>query len=216
MMERVEIKAGPRAVTGKKVRRLRTEGLVPLVVYGRQEPVNLKGNEFDIRRAIFRASGRLIALNIEGQDQAKMVLAREVQRDAISGKLIHVDLYEVDMAEKVRVEVQLEFVGEPQLMKINEADLLQTLNSVEIECLPGDILQSIEVDVSVLQEIGDSLTVSDLVVPDTIKILTPGDEMLVRLNAIGEAPEEAEEEEIPVGEVEVIGRGKAEEEEFED
>jgi large subunit ribosomal protein L25 len=217
-MERVEITSSPRELTGKKVKRLRHEGVVPLVVYGRNEPVNLKGVEFDINRAIARASGQLIALNIEGQKQAKMVLAREVQRDVITGKILHVDFYEVDMTEKVRVEVQLQFVGEPRLVAINEATLLQMLTSVEIECLPGDIMQSIEVDVGGLAEIGDSLLVSDLVVPDTSEILTPADEMVVRLNAIVEIEEEEVEEEIlfgEVGEVEVIGRGKTEEEEEE-
>jgi large subunit ribosomal protein L25 len=206
-------------VTGKKVKRLRRKGIVPLIVYGRKEPVNLKGVEFDINRAIARASGQLIALNIQGQKGAKMVLAREVQRDVISGKILHVDFYEVDMTEKVRVEVQLQFVGEPRLLATNEASLMQMLNLVEIECLPGDIMQSIEVDIGVLAEIGDSLSVSDLVVPDTAEILTPADEMVVRLNAIVEIEEEEVEEEEFFGEEvepEVIGRGKTEEEEIEE
>ncbi|MBN1583077.1 MAG: 50S ribosomal protein L25 [Anaerolineae bacterium] len=218
-MERVEITSSLREVTGKKVKRLRKEGLVPLVVYGRTEPINLKGVEFDINRAIARASGQLIALDIEGQKEAKMVLARDVQRDVITGKIVHVDFYEVDMTEKVRVEVQLQFVGEPRLVAIHEATLMQTLTSVEVECLPGDIMQSIEVDVSVLAEIGDSLLVGDLVVPDTVEILTAADEMVVRLNAIVELEEEEGEEEVlfgEVGEVEVIGRGKTEEEEIEE
>jgi large subunit ribosomal protein L25 len=218
-MERVEIISSPRTVTGKKVKVLRQEGLVPLVVYGRDEPVNLKGVEFDIQRAIARASGQLIALNIEGGKGPKMVLAREVQRDVITGKLIHVDFYEVDMTEKVRVEVQLQFVGEPPLVTTNEAALMQTLTSVEVECLPGDIMQSIEVDVSALNEVGDSLSVSDLVVPDTVELLTAAEEMVVRLNAIVEIEEEeAEEEELfgEAAEVEVIGRGKEEDEDFEE
>jgi len=214
-MERVEIQASSRVVTGKKVKRLRAEGLVPMIVYGRKkEPANLKGIEFDIQRAIARSSGQLIALNIEGQDNPKMVLAREIQRDVLSGKLLHVDLYEVDMTEKVRVEVQLQFVGEPKLVTINEATLMQTLTSVEVECLPGDILQSIEVDVGGLVEINDSLMVSDLVVPDTVAVLTAADEMVVKLNPVLEEVEEEEEEIFAdLGEVEVIGRGKGEEEE---
>ena len=189
-----------------------------MVVYGRKtESVNLKGVEFDLQRAIFRASGQLIALNIEGQKNPRMVLARDVQRDVITGKLVHVDFYEVDMTEKVRVEVQLQFVGEPKLVSINEAMLSQTLSFVEVECLPGDILQSIEVDISKLVEMDDSLMVSDLVVPDTVELLTPADEMVVKLNPVFEEEEEPEEEFFAeVGEVEVIGRGKTEEEEFDE
>ncbi len=218
-MERVEIMAMPRVLTGKKVKNLRREGLVPMVVYGRTEPFNLKGVEFDVKRAIAQASGQLIVLDVDGEEQPRMVLARDVQRDFISGSLIHVDLYEVDMTEKVRVEVQLHLVGEPRLVVIGEAMLLQAMTSVEVECLPGDIVQSIEVDISRLVEMDDSLLVGDLPVPDTVEILTHADELVAKLNPVIELVEEEEEDMFAVvdaaGDVEVVERGKAEED-FED
>jgi large subunit ribosomal protein L25 len=216
--ERVGFTTRPRVVTGKKVKTLRAQGLVPLVVYGRKTaPIILQGVEFDLQRAISRSGGQLIELNIEGQKGSKMVLAREIQRDVLTGSLVHVDFYEVDMAEKVRVEVQLNFVGEPALVGTNQATLLQTLSSIEIECLPGNIVQSIEVDLAKLVEMDDSLFVSDLAVPDTVEVLQPADELVVKLNPIVEEEEEVEEEEfVEVGEVEVIGRGRTEEEEFDE
>ena len=91
-MDQIVIEAQPRSVTGKKVKTLRRQGLVPLIVYGKTEPRNIQAVEFDTHRAIAQAGGQLIALNVEGTDASLTVLAREVQRDAISGKLIHADL----------------------------------------------------------------------------------------------------------------------------
>ncbi|MBN1936327.1 MAG: 50S ribosomal protein L25 [Anaerolineae bacterium] len=213
-MEQVEILASSRVVIGKQVKALRNQGLVPMVVYGKKtEPMNLKAVEFDAKRALLQASGQLIALKIEGEASPRMVLAREVQRDFISDHLLHIEFFEVDMAEKVRVEVDLNLIGEAQLVKSGQATLLHVLNSVEVECLPGDIMQAIDVDLSKLVDLDDHILVSDLVVPDTIKILTPADELIARQTPIAE--EEAEEEEQvavgvvdAAGQVEVVSRAK--------
>jgi large subunit ribosomal protein L25 len=193
---------------------------VPLIVYGRNEPVNIQASEFDAKRAISRAGGQLIELVIEGEKKSRMVLAREEQYDAISGVLLHADLYEVDMTETIQIDVPLSFVNEPKMVETGQAMLLQILNDVQIECLPGDIMQSIEVDVSGLDDFGAALYVSDLSLPEGISVLTPADDMIARLQGIQEEEEEEEEEEallgeVDAGEVEVIQRGKAEEEEEE-
>ena len=124
------------------------------------------------------------------------------------------------MTETVQVEVSLVLVGEAPPVVTGELLLNQVLNAVEIECLPGDIVQSIEVDISGLLTLADSVHVRDLTVPDTITVLTGGDEMVVRLNAIVEEEEEEEEEDllgVPSAEdVEVIQRGADEEEEAEE
>ena len=213
-MEQVELTARPRSVTGKRVKFLRREGFVPLVVYGSHTTsVNLQVEEFDLHRAVSQAGGQLIELHVAGEDDPRMVLARELQWDVITGKLLHVDLYEVDMAQKVRVEVQLELVGEPKLVASGEAMVLQTLNAVEIECLPGDIVQTIEVDLTHLVDMDDGIFVRDLAVPQTVEILTSGEEMVAKLNPILEEEEEEEEEVLmEVEEVEVIQRGRAEDE----
>lgn len=219
-MEQIEILASPRAVIGKQVKALRNQGLVPMVVYGKKtEPMNLKAVEFDTKRALLQASGRLIALKVEGEASPRMVLAREVQRDFISDHLLHIEFFEVDMTEKVRVEIDLNLIGEAQLVKSGQATLLHVLNSVEIECLPGDILEAIDVDLSKLVTLDDHILVGDLVVPDTIKILTPADELIARQTPIVEE-EQVEEEAVGVvdaaGQVEVVSRAKEEEEDFEE
>ncbi len=217
-MEQVEILASPRAVIGKQVKTLRNQGLVPMVVYGKKtKPMNIKAVEFDTKRALLKASGQLVALKVEGEAAPRMVLAREVQRDFISDRLLHVEFFEVDMAEKVRVEVNLNLIGEAHLVDTGQATLLHVLNSVEIECLPGDILQGIDVDLGKLVDMDDHILVGDLVVPDTIKILTPADELIARQTPIVEEEEEEEEEVVSVvdaaGQVEVVSRAKEEEEE---
>jgi large subunit ribosomal protein L25 len=214
-MDQIELEVQPRALTGKKVKVLRRQGIVPCIVYGRTEPKNIQAPELDASRAIVGAGGQLITLKIEGEEEGRMVLARELQRDVLTGQLLHADFLEVDITERIEVSVPLLLTGEPSLVEANEAVLLQALNEVEIECLPTDILQSIEVDVSGLEDFADAVYVRDLRLPDTIEVLTPGDEMIARLDSIEE--EEVEEEEealfevLEPGEVEVIGRGAEEE-----
>jgi large subunit ribosomal protein L25 len=219
-MDQIELEVQPRSVVGKKVKILRREGLVPGVVYGRTDAMNVQVPELDAARAIGQAGGQLITLKVVGEDEGRMVLAREVQRDVISGHLLHADFFEVDITERIEVSVPLVLVGEPALVEANEAVLLQALNEVEIECLPTDIMQSIEVDVSGLEDFADAVHVRDLQLPPTIELLTPGDEMIARLEPI-EEEEEVEEEEalfevVQPGEVEVIGRRAEEEEEEEE
>lgn len=213
MEEQNQLAVQPRSVVGKHVKTLRQEGLVPMVVYGQSEPVNIQASEFDTKRAIAHAGGQLMALNIEGEAEPRMVLARELQRDPISGRLLHADFQEVNIYEQIQVEVSLTPVGEPHLVNTGEAILLQVLNEVEIECLPTEIMQTIEVDTSHLQDFEEAIYVRDLRLPEGITILTPGDEMIVRLEPVMAEEEEEVEVVEEVAEVEVITRAKEEEEE---
>jgi large subunit ribosomal protein L25 len=211
-MDQIELAAQLRSVTGKKVKALRSEGLIPLVVYGRKtESVPIQAAATEVARAFARSGGQLITLTIEGENEPRMVLPRDIQRDFITGAFLHADLHQVDITETVQVEVPLSMVGDPALVASGQAVLSVVLNSVEIECLPTDIVQSIEVDTSSLVTIEDAIHVRDLVVPDMITILTDGDEMIARLQHIMEEKEEEEEEEIglapSVDHVEVIQRG---------
>jgi large subunit ribosomal protein L25 len=182
--------------------------------------VNIQASEFDTKRAISRAGGQLMALQIKGEKRHRMVLARDEQYDVISGVLLHADLYEVDMTETIQVDVPLSLVGETSLVETSQAMLLQVLNEVQIECLPGDIMQSIEVDISGLEDFGAAVYVGELSLPEGITVLTPADELIVRLQGIQVEEEEEEEEElvaeVEAGDVEVIQRGRAEEEEEEE
>ena len=216
-MDQVELVAQPRSVTGKKVKRLRRQGIIPLVVYGgNTAPINIQAAELDTRRALAQAGGQLVALRIKGEDKPRMTLARDLQRDVISGALLHVDLHEVDVTQRVEAEVSLALVGQPPPVARGEALLIRVLNTVEVACLPTDIMQSIEVDVSGLAGLDDAVYVKDLALSQNVEVLTNGEEMIAKLEPILEEEEEDEEEEalgIPgAAEVEIVQRGKPEEE----
>ena len=212
-MEQIELKTQKRKVLGKKVKNLRREGLVPAVLYGHKtDAVPLQVEERELNRILTQAGGhRLIALKIGRSRKRQMALAKEVQWDVISRKPIHVDFYAVIMTEKVTIEVPLVFVGEAPAASQAGAIVLQGLDEVEIECLPGDLVEAIEVDVTELVEMDQTIYVKDLRVPPALDVLTDAEEIVARV-AWAAAEEVEEEVVVPVApeEVEVITRAKEE------
>ena len=212
-MEQFELEAEKRTIIGKRVKGLRREGLVPAILYGPEtQPMPIQCDGRELQRVLARAGGtNLISLRIGDAGKPKMALAREVQRDAITSELHHVDFYQVVMTEKVTAEVNMVFIGEPPAVQQREFMLLQGADSVEIECLPGDLIHSIEVDLSSLG-IDDAIYVKDLRVPDNVTILTDGDELVANVQRLRvEEEEEVEEEVVEIApEVEVIAKGKEE------
>jgi len=210
-MGQIELKTQKREVLGKKVKSLRREGLVPAVLYGHEtESLPLKVEERELDRILAQAGEhRLIALKIGRSRKSQMVLTRDVQWDVITRRPIHVDFYAVVMTEKITTEVPLALVGEAPAMIQEGIMLLQSLDEVEVECLPGDLPEAIEVDLSGLEEIDQAIYVKDLQVPPVVEILTDAEEIVVK---VGWAAAEEVEEVVPVEpkEVEVIARGKEE------
>ena len=214
--EQVELTAEKRTVTGKRVRQLRREGWVPGVMYGHGfEPVPLQFEERSLAHILSRVGGsQLVGINVKGDKQPEMALVRDVQRDPIRGNFLHVDFYRVMMTERLTAEVPLITVGESPVTEAREGILLQGISSIEVECLPGDLVDAIEVDLSDLVEIDQGVYVRDLAVPAGIDILTDVDEMIVRIVPLeAEEIEEEEEEELMPGaeEVEVLTEAKEEE-----
>jgi large subunit ribosomal protein L25 len=221
MMTQLKLVAEKRTVVKKKVKRLRSEGVIPAVLYGHKtQSVNLQLDGRALGKVLGQAGmTQLIALKV-GRKKPVMVLPREVQRDPVTRQLLHVDFYEVIMTEKITTTASLVLVGKAPAVSQEGGVLIQGLNEVEIECLPGDLFDHIEVDISGLAEIDDTLYVKDLPVPSTVQILTDSEEMVARVIHIRRPVEEEEEvEEVVVveepAEVEVITRGKKEEEEGE-
>lgn len=208
-MERIELSVQRRSVVGKQVRRLRREGLVPAVIYGHGvEPVSIQIDRRELRRALDRAGlSHLIALHLDDGETPRMALIREVQRDALSGEILHVDFLQVQMAEKLRTTISIHLVGESPAVKQLGGMLLQGVTEVEVECLPDNLVDTIEVDISSLTELGEELTVADLPIPEGIEVLSDPQEMVVRVMA---ASEEEEAQAAPA-EVEVVRRARREE-----
>jgi large subunit ribosomal protein L25 len=216
MAEPIELNASKREITGKQVKQLRRQGLVPAVLYGpSREPLSLQVEERVLAATLAWAGGsHIITLNIDGQ--SFQALVREVQRDNIHDNPLHVDFYAVSMDRLVRTEIPLDFIGEPTLVASKEAILVTGTTFVEVESLPGNLPPSIPVDLSDLVDMDSAVTVGDLHAPTGVTFLTEAGEVVARLDyaAMAEEAEEEEEEvvEMDAEAVEVIHKGKAEEE----
>ncbi len=211
-MKRIELPTQTRTTRGRKVKRLRAQNWVPAVVYGPDMPAkSIQIQERTLFKALQEAgSTALINLFVDDGPQPHVVLARQIQRDVLTGRLQHVDFYQVRLTEKVKTTPRLEFVGESQLVISGKGVLIHGMNEVEVECLPTDLISSIPVDVSVLEKMDDNILVRDLPVPSGVTILAdPADVVVSAVPtrvAVEEeaevAAEEAEAEEEAVAEAE--------------
>lgn len=213
MPDEIVLTAEPRTVIGKQVSALRRAGSVPAILYGThlESPIPLKIDEKTLKLVISKAGhNRLIRLTLDS-GAPRLVLAREVQRNPITGRIVHVDLQEVSMTEKITTEVPLSLVGTSPAVSRGEGLLIHGIDAVQIRALANELITVIEVDVSSLNDLNQSLFVSDLKVGENIEILTPRDEMVAKVVPV---KEEVITEAVPAAaaEVEVIGKGKKEEE----
>lgn len=215
MSERVKIDAQTRTVTGKKVKQLRRQGLVPGVIYGQKDPLNVQMNAIDLRRAL-RIVGTTQLADVAVDDGVHTVLVRDIQQHVTRGDVMHVDFLEVNMAETITTEAELVSIGDiPDDLKSMGSAVLAA-RSVEIECKPDALISEIEVDFTMIETPDDLVFVSDLVTPEGVEILTESDMVVARFEYLELEPEEEEEEEelfMPAADaVEVIGREKDEDE----
>ncbi len=221
-MERVELRATSRTIQGKKVRQLRAAGWIPAVMFGPDTPSNsIQVEERDLLKVLREAgSTALIDLYVDDQAKPKVVLAREVQRNPVTGHLLHLDFYQVRLTEKVKTTPRLEFVGESPLIRSGRAVLIHSMNEVEVECLPTDLISSISVDLSGLETMDDNILIKDLSVPPSVTILADPDDVVVsvvtsRMALVEEAEIEAEVEGVEAAEV-VVDEAAGDEEATED
>jgi large subunit ribosomal protein L25 len=195
LAEAQKVSIRQRSVTGKKVSRLRRDGILPGVVFGGHKdsiPVETDMKAFERG---YRHWGTTTLLTLTGLDGDQPALIHDVSRDTLSGQLLHVDFQRVSLTEKVHAEVPLHFVGESPAEKAG-AVLVRPKSEVNVEAFPQDIPHSIDVDVSGLLEIDDSLYVRDLKVDTaTVEILDDADELIVRV-----VPVRVEEEPTPAAE----------------
>lgn len=215
-MDQIALNAEVRTVTGKAVSRLRREGWVPAVIYGAEvgsRPLQIEARQAE---AVLGKVGtsHLLSLHIAGEKAPVQVLVRDLQRDPIHRQMLHIDLYQVEMGKPITVEVPLVWVNESPVVERRDGVLLQGAETIEIECLPGDLIDSIEVDLSLLTEVDQQITVGDLAVPAKVRVLSDPAEMIVR---VAPSEERVEEEEVAVppmeggAEPELVRRRKAEE-----
>ena len=210
--EEIIIKVEKREVVGKQVAKLRRQGILPGVVYGYKVdsyPIQMDTHSTTMLMKKITPT-TLVNLDLDGE--VTKVIVRERTNDVVTGELLHLDFLAVSMTEMLRADVAIELVGEaPVLEEVPGSLLNQMLNELEIEALPDNMLERVQVDISGLITTDDVVTVSDLDLSDKIIILTPPEEVIVSVSFVAEEEEEPEEvEEVDV-EPEVLEKGKKEE-----
>ena len=174
-MTTVALIARSRKETGKgAARSLRRQALIPAVFYGPSvSPIPLSLSAVDFEKIVSGGAGEnvLIDLNIEngGSTEIHRAMIKDIQTDPVKGTILHVDLYAISMDKKIHLEIPISLTGTPA--GVSEGGILQQVRrTLEVSCLPGQIPDSINLDVSAL-EIGDSLHVDDLKIPEGVEVL---------------------------------------------
>lgn len=215
-MTRQQLQVQKRESSGTaKARNLRKQGVLPANVYGfgldSSVPVSVSAKDLN---AVLKESGEtdLLDLNVEGSEETHPVLIYEMQQDPVTDEVTHVDFYRVNMDEEVDVEVPLSFEGESAAVNIHSGILITLMSELPIRALPGNLPHGIGVNLALLAEIGDQITVADLTLPENITLMmeSPEDEVIVRVDAPKTAEEieeelEGDEPETLAGEEEEAG-----------
>jgi large subunit ribosomal protein L25 len=216
-MEALKLEADKRDILGKKTRFLRRQGITPAHLFGHGlESLALQCDTAKLQRVIARAGRtRLISLGVKGDKETRSVFIREIQRDPRNGELLHVDLFQIRKAEKIKVDVPIVLVGEAPALKTKEYTLTHSLTSLSIECLPDKLPPQIEVDLSPLVEVGQAIHVRDIPLSPDITLHNEPDQMVVRVSEIRvEKVEEVVPEEVAAeaeAEAEAVAEEGAEE-----
>ncbi|MGA8206447.1 MAG: 50S ribosomal protein L25 [Candidatus Dormiibacterota bacterium] len=203
----------PRSIVGRHVSGLRRQGLLPGVVYGHAVnpvTVEISGKEF---AKVFHRAGRshLLQLKVEGERAARPVLIKELQINPRTATPVHVDFFQVNLLEKLTVQVPVVLVGEAPATKFNAGELLHLIHQIEVSCLPDAIPGEIDIDVSGLAEIDDAVRISEVRLPEGVEFATAPDpeEVIAKIAA----PRIQEEEEVVAVEgeegAEAVAEGEA-------
>jgi len=216
MAEKLKLKAEKRKLLGKKIKRLRRQGILPANIYGKKiksQAVQVSLDEFE---GVFKAAGETKVIDLQINGEKKAVLIHNLQLDPVTGKPLHADFLQVDLKEKVIAEVPIELVGESPAEKQGLGTVVLQLSGIEVEALPTDLPEKFDIDLSSLTEVDQAVLVKDLEVDqEKVKILANDEEIVVKV----EPPQKEEEAKPEAEKVEpeeaVEGEEKEEEKEKE-
>jgi large subunit ribosomal protein L25 len=191
-MKKHSLKGDSRSIIGRKVKKLRGEGLLPATVYGKKiGSENLAVSATDFAKT-YSETGETGLIELSVGSDVKPVLVHHVQRDPVRNTILHVEFHQVDLKEKVHANVPLSLVGEALAVTQKVGVLLSLLSEIEVEALPTDLPEKIEVDVAALAEVGQELKVSDLHVPSGVTVLSDATISVVKVGEL--VSKEAEEQ----------------------
>lgn len=192
------LEAEPRAITGKKVKTLRQQGLVPITVYGPAiEPLALQVPYRPLEVCLMQAAGTNL-IDVKVGEDVYPVLARDVQRDVLRFEIIHVDFLAVDESRPIMSQIPVRLVGQSPLVASRKGILLTGVNTISVKVLPSKLMNQIDVDLSRLTQYGESITIGDLEFEDGVEVLDDPDRMLARVMQSSAARAEAKAAETAV------------------
>jgi large subunit ribosomal protein L25 len=193
-MKHPQLTVTMREISGKKVRKLRREGIMPANIYGKDIPsvsVQVPVKEFE---AIFKQVGETGLVDLMLDNKRRPILIKNLQLSYPSRTPIHADFFQVDLSQKVKAMIPLVVAGEAKAVSDNIGMLLQPVSEIEVEALPEELPENIEVNVENLAEIDQQITVGDLSVPEEVTVLTDPGQVVAK---IGELVVEEPEPEEP-------------------
>ncbi len=192
----LELTLNAREAHGKANKRLRRDGIVPGIVFGKGEPSTPVQVDIKSFETLYRSAGRtqVVQLKFPGQTTATSGIIKSVQRHPLGGSPIHVDFFLVNLKQEMEIDVPLTFVGEAPAVEETGGTLLHNLSSIHVKALPNDIPQEVVVDVSVLTSLDVAIHVKDLNLNrDLVHVLTDGETLVSTV-----VPPRVEEEPEPV------------------
>jgi len=184
-MDQIKLEITKREVLGTKVRFLRRQGITPVHLFGHGiESMALQCDTAKLQQVLTEAGeARVISLKLDNEKRRRSVLVREVQVDPLKGGLLHVDFFQVKMAEEVKVEVPITLVGEAPALKLKANMLMQELDTLTVECLPAKIPASVELDISSLTEAEQMVRVKGIELEKGVTILNDPELVVVKISS---------------------------------
>ena len=209
-MARRELDVQTREVVGKKVAQLRRQGFLPANVYGHGlDSVAVQVSTDDLEHTLKAAvANEVIDLKIAGERAARPVVIQKIQRNPLTSGVLHAEFYQVSLREKMRADVPLVVVGKSEGIDTYNGVLVHALEALHVEALPLDLPSRIEVDITPLAHLEDTIHIRDLVVPEGVSVLMDEDAVVVKVASPRVSGEEGEEaptaaaEEAPAAEAE--------------
>lgn len=205
--------AKARQIFGKKTAKIRKEGKLPAVLYGHDKKTQSVEVDYKEFEKLYRQAGESSLVSIEIENKKTPVMIHDAQKDSISGKFLHVDFYQVNLAEKIEASIPLVFEGEAPAVKELGGTLLKVIHEIEVKAKPEDLPKEIKVDISILKTFEDVVEIKDLKVPAGVEVLGKPEEIVAQATPVEKIEEElAKPVEENVEEVEKVEKEKKEEE----
>jgi len=215
----LELSVKLRQETGRKNNKIRKQGLIPAILYGRKVKnllLSVKEHDFE---EIYKEAGEstLVKLNLASDEKKdRVILIHDITRDVVSNKIIHIDFYQVKMDEPITAEIPLVFTGKSLAIEREDGVLIKSIQEVEIKALPQDLPHDIEVNISSLKTFDDNIYIKDLKIPDKVEITIDPEEVVASVIPPRTKAELEELEKAPVEDVEKIEEEKKETDEGEE